>query len=279
MNIEAQTPLEPFIKWAGGKRQLLDALGEYVPAQINTYYEPFVGGGALLFYLLPEKAVINDINKELINTYSFIKSNPDEFMKILSQLDNVPENSFKEHYYTVREQYNSKIKNNIYDIEMAAMFVFVNKHCFNGLYRVNKQGYFNVPYNNSTSASFSKENISAISSYLQNTAILNGDFEAACQNAKKGDFVFFDSPYAPLNSSSFDGYTKAGFSEEEHIRLAKLFAELTAKGCKCLLTNHNTGLIQSLYSEYYIEEVNVFRHINSNPSKRTGKEVIIRNYI
>ena len=167
-----------------------------------------------------------------------------------------------------------------YDVELAALFLFINKHCFNGLYRVNGKGLFNVPYNNTRRASVDEEAIMATSKYLQDVNIIDGDFEEACKNAKKGDFVFIDSLYAPLNPTSFESYTKEGFDIESHKRLAKLYDELTARGCYCMLTNHNTELINELYGNkgYKIDVVSVKRMINSDASNRVGEEVIICNY-
>ena len=166
------------------------------------------------------------------------------------------------------------------DVEMAALFVFINKHCFNGLYRVNGKGLFNVPYNNSRKKSIDEESILEVSEYLKKIKILQGDFEVACKDAQKGDFVFLDSPYAPLNPSTFESYTKEGFDVESHVRLANLYDDLTGRGCYCMLTNHNTEFINELYENkgYRIDVVSVKRMINSDSSNRTGEEVIICNY-
>lgn len=270
----------PFIKWAGGKRQLLAQIRERMPDSFNNYYEPFVGGGAVIFDLLPTSGVINDINKALINTYKQICNEPDNFLQSLKELDEAMWEDGKEYYYSLREHYNDKLMREEFDIELAALFVFINKHCFNGLYRVNGKGLFNVPYNNSRSTSCNEDSIRAISAYLKNVTILEGDFQAACQNAKKGDFVFIDSPYAPLNPSSFESYTKEGFDIESHKRLADLYDELTSRGCYCMLTNHNTELINELYGNkgYKMDVVSVKRMINSDATNRVGKEVIICNY-
>ena len=186
----------------------------------------------------------------------------------------------KKYYYSLREHYNDKLMKSEYDVELAALFVFINKHCFNGLYRVNGKGLFNVPYNNSRSASVDEKAIMDISKYLKGVSIIDGDFEEACKDAKKGDFVFIDSPYAPLNPTSFESYTKEGFDIESHRRLANLYDELTDRGCYCMLTNHNTELINELYSNsgYKIDVVSVKRMINSDASNRVGEEVIICNY-
>ena len=276
----SNSSVTPFVKWAGGKRQLIPQIRERMPEKYNDYYEPFVGGGAVIFALLPANALINDINKALINTYRTICNESDAFLKEVNRLDNDIWEDGKKYYYSIREHYNDKLMRSEYDVELAALFVFINKHCFNGLYRVNGKGLFNVPYNNSRRVSIDEEAIMAASEYLKGVTIIDGDFEQACKNAKKGDFVFIDSPYAPLNPTSFESYTKEGFDIESHKRLAKLYDELTARGCYCMLTNHNTELINELYGnkDYKIDVVSVKRMINSDASNRVGEEVIICNY-
>lgn len=270
----------PFVKWAGGKRQLLPQIKERMPEKYNNYFEPFVGGGAVIFKLLPKRAVINDINKELINAYQMIRKHPQKFLQEINRLDREMWEDGKEYYYSLREHYNDKLMKEEFDVELAALFVFLNKHCFNGLYRVNGKGLFNVPYNFSRSKSVNEIVIVETAKYLKDVTIISGDFEEACAEAKKGDFVFFDSPYAPLNPTSFESYTKEGFDIESHKRLAKLYDELTDRGCYCMLTNHNTELINELYGnkEYKIDVVSVKRSINSDATNRVGEEVIICNY-
>lgn len=270
----------PFLKWAGGKRQLLNQIKERMPKEYNDYYEPFIGGGAVLFELQPEKATINDINTSLINVYRQVKDNTEEFIKLVNKLDSEMWEDGKEYYLDIREKYNDKLLKKEYDLELAALFTFMNKHCFNGLYRVNKKGLFNVPYNKSRRTSIEEEAVRETARYLKTVNILEGDFEKACKDAKKGDFIFFDSPYAPLNPTSFEAYTKEGFDVESHKRLAKLYDELTERGCYCMLTNHNTEFINELYSNkgYRIDVVSVKRMINSDASNRKGEEVIICNY-
>lgn len=279
--MEMSNPIvAPFVKWAGGKRQLLPQIRERMPQHYNRYFEPFVGGGAVLFDLQPEHALINDINKALINAYKIICENPEEFLRAVKQLDNEMQQNGKEYYYAKREDYNDKLMRAEYDVELAALFVFINKHCFNGLYRVNGKGLFNVPYNQSKCASVDEKLIMDISQVLQGVTILDGDFEDACADAQQGDFIFLDSPYVPLNPASFESYTKEGFDMESHRRLARLYDDLTAKGCFCMLTNHNTEFINTLYGNkgYKIDVVSVKRLINSDASNRVGEEVIIYNY-
>lgn len=276
----SDSKIAPFVKWAGGKRQLLAQIKERMPKEYNDYYEPFVGGGAVVFELLPDSALINDINASLINSYKQIRDDAESFISEINRLDNEMWEDGKEYYYSIREHYNDKMMKSEYDMELAALFVFLNKHCFNGLHRVNGKGLFNVPYNHSRSASINEERIIAVSNYLQKVDIRQGDFEDACVNAKKGDFIFIDSPYAPLNPTSFESYTKEGFDVESHKRLAKLYDDLTARGCYCMLTNHNTEFINELYGgkSYKIDVVDVKRAINSDATNRVGKEVIICNY-
>ena len=276
----SNSSVTPFVKWAGGKRQLIPQIRERMPEKYNDYYEPFVGGGAVIFDLLPANALINDINKALINTYRTICNEPDTFLKEVNRLDNDMWEDGKKYYYSIREHYNDKLMRSEYDVELATLFVFINKHCFNGLYRVNSKGLFNVPYNNSKRVSCDEESIRMTSDYLKRVTITTGDFEDACRNSGRGDFVFLDSPYAPLNPTSFESYTKEGFTLESHERLARLYDELTERGCYCMLTNHNTELIEQLYGNkgYAISVVNVKRMINSDANNRKGQEVIICNY-
>lgn len=276
----SEQSLKPFVKWAGGKRQLLGEILERIPRTYDNYIEPFLGGGAVLFALQPKRALINDINASLIHTYKIIASDPQQFINKIKELDSRIVEGGKEYYYLIRDLYNSKLMREEFDLELAALFVFLNKHCFNGLYRVNAKGLFNVPYNNGKKASIDEEVILEVSKYLKKLTICLGDFEDACKDAKEGDFIFLDSPYAPLNPSSFESYTKEGFDMESHVRLSKLFDNLTQKGCYCMLTNHNTEFINDLYGNkgYRMDVVSVKRMINSDASKRTGEEIIICNY-
>lgn len=270
----------PFLKWAGGKRQLLNQIKERMPKEYNDYYEPFIGGGAVLFELKPQKATINDVNKSLINVYRQVRDNTEKFIELVNKFDLEMWEDGKEYYINIREKYNDKLLKKEYDLELAALFVFINKHCFNGLYRVNKKGLFNVPYNKSRRNSIEEESVRETAKFLKTVNILEGDFEEACNDAKKGDFIFLDSPYAPLNPTSFEAYTKEGFNVESHKRLARLYDKLTERGCYCMLTNHNTEFINELYSNkgYRIDVVSVKRMINSDASNRKGEEVIICNY-
>lgn len=272
--------LSPFVKWAGGKRQLLNELMTKVPLEFNNYLEPFLGGGTLLLNLQPKSALVNDINNQLINVYRAIKSDASELIRAVSDLDLIDTN--KEVYYDRREAFNQKIHKKELDVEAAALFIWLNKHCFNGLYRVNKSGLFNVPYNNKVSGkSIIPSNLEAMSQYFQenNIEFYNTDFMDITAMAKVGDFVYFDSPYIPESTTAnFTDYTKDGFSYEDHLRLANNFKELDKQGVKLMLSNNNVPLVHELYEGYYITEVDVKRAINSKATKRKGKEIIVTNY-
>ena len=270
--------MNPFVKWVGGKRQLIPKILELIPKKYNRYYEPFVGGGALFLELKPDRATIGDINPMLINVYIQIKFNLSSLLKKLSELDSVPCN--KDLYLSNRNLFNQKISSKEKDSLSAALFIWINKHCFNGLYRVNKKGLFNVPYNNKTEGnSFEQQNLKEISRFLWGKKIIIGDFSKTCSEVLKNDFVFLDSPYVPISETAdFVDYTKEGFSKEDHIRLSEEFKRMDKLGAKLLTTNHNTEFIRGLYQNYEQEIVSVKRMINSKADKRTGTEIIIKNY-
>lgn len=274
------TNMYPVLKWAGGKTQLLSAITERLPLSYETYYEPFIGGAALLLNVAPQKAVINDVNAQLVNLYCQIRDNTEEIIRVVNEMDSLL--CTPELYYEMREKYNQKLETEVLDAECAAYMIWINKHCFNGLYRVNGKGLFNVPYNNKTQGkSISEDNLRAISEYLNSSdvRILCGDFEAACEDVTPDDFVYFDSPYVPEgDTADFTSYTKSGFPYEEHIRLANLFKKLDAQGTKLMLSNNDVPLVRELYSGFNIQHLDVKRMINSNAAKRNGKEVLITNY-
>ena len=271
----------PFVKWAGGKGQLLERIQMRTPNNYGTYYEPFIGGGAVLLGVKPKKAVINDTNEQLINVYRQLKADPRAVIRAVNELDQAGKCD-KDFYLEIRARYNEKISNHELDAECAGLMIWINKHCFNGLYRVNSKGLFNVPYNNKQlGKSIDEANLMSIGYYLEHSQvdILCDDFEVACEQVKKGDFVYFDSPYVPVSeTASFTDYTKDGFSLEDHKRLAELFKRLDGIGAKVMLSNHDVELVHELYDGYNIECVDVKRNINSDAKKRVGKEVIITNY-
>lgn len=276
----AKTKMSPFVKWAGGKTQLLEKLQERAPASFETYYEPFVGGGAALLDLQPGKAVVNDVNEQLLNIYIQLKLDAEAVIAAVNAYDAAA--CDKDYYMSVRKAYNQKITAHELDAECAAMMIWINKHCFNGLYRVNSRGLFNVPYNNRKSgSSIDAENLRAIGRYLREAEIeiRHGDFEAACAAAKAGDFVYFDSPYVPVSeTANFTDYTKDGFSLDDHGRLARLFRRLDCMGVQLMLSNHDVPLVHELYQGFKIDVIDVRRSINCDASKRVGREVIITNF-
>lgn len=274
------TEITPALKWVGGKTQLLESIKKKIPSHYNNYFEPFVGGAAVLLGLQPKQATINDINEQLINLYRQLKISVEDVIKEVKKLDLAP--CTKERYYNIRERYNKKIEANVQDVESAAIMIWLNKHCFNGLYRVNKKGLFNVPYNNRVNGkSIDENNIRAIGQYLKNEDIniICKDFEEACADVKPGDFVYFDSPYVPESKTAdFTDYSKEGFSLEDHKRLADLFRKLDKMGAKVMLSNNDVSLVRDFYAGYNIQSLDVKRMINRNANKRVGKEVLITNY-
>lgn len=272
---------KPFVKWAGGKRQIIDKLKEYVPEEFDIYYEPFVGGGALLFELSPTKAVINDSNTELINVYECIKDE-NKYSKMCSELNRYETMHSEDFYYEIRNKDRDKKRfNKIVDYKRAARTIYLNKACFNGLYRVNSKNEFNVPFNKKNKVNtYDGQNLGIIHSFLNfnEISILSVDFEEAVRDAKKGDFVYFDPPY-DSDTETFNSYTEEGFGKGEQVRLAKVFKELSDRGCYVMLSNHNTILINELYSDYNIHVIEAKRNISANGKKR-GKveEVIITNF-
>lgn len=280
--IELNKPvLSPFIKWVGGKRQLLPYLMKYVPKKFNTYYEPFIGGGALLFKLEPENAVVNDFNEELINTWNVVKNNIDELNE---QLYIHEQKDSKEHYLDVRSVDRDGRILNMSNVERAGRFIYLNKAGYNGLWRVNQKGQNNVPYGSHKKLNLKPDCILTDSEYLNknNIRMTNGDYKECLKNVKKGDFIYLDPPYIPLNpTSNFTSYTKDAFGLIQQKELAKFAEKLDSIGAKVMLSNADVPLIDELYSNdiFNIHHVQANRVLNSAAKKR-GKvgEVIITNY-
>lgn len=274
--------MEPFVKWAGGKRQLLNELLEFLPDEYNTYYEPFIGGGALFLTVAPKRYVINDTNSELVCAYRSF-TNKDSFDELVRLLHEHEAAHSEEHYYSVRAMDRDPDFLSLSPVTRAARMIYLNKSCFNGLFRVNAKGYNNVPSAKKASVNcVNEENYSDLFEYFANTegTILNGDFEAAVESAQKGDFIYFDPPYDVLeNKNSFTSYAKNPFGKEEQIRLAEVFSKMSDRGVKVMLSNHNTPFIQELYAKFHIHVVLAKRLINSNANGRGAvEEVIITNY-
>lgn len=272
--------LSPVVKWVGGKRQLLDDIIPLLPDHFSTYVEPFVGGGALLFEIQPKKAIVNDLNHELINLYKVIKDNPNELLLLLEEHE--LKNS-EEYFYQIRALDRNESYNEMSDVEKAARVIYLNKTCYNGLFRVNQSGQFNSPYGKYKNPNIvNKPVVLAMANYFQNNNItlLNGDYKMALKKLRKGAFVYFDPPYMPISSSSsFTGYTENGFNEKQQIELKEECDKLSSKGIKFLLSNSDHPFIRDLYKDYEIITVKAKRSINSNSNKRGEiNEVLVRNY-
>ncbi|WP_206751721.1 DNA adenine methylase [Brachyspira aalborgi] len=276
--------IKPFVKWAGGKNGLINSLISFIPKNFNSYFESFVGGGALFFYLKnlnilnSKKIYLNDKNTELINAYKQIKINPN---KLLEKLEILKNNHSKEYFYKIRNLDRDFDFYSLSEVFRAARFIYLNKTCFNGLCRYNAKGNFNTPMGSYKNPKiYDKDLIFSVHKVLKNVSITNKDFEVVSLKAKKGDFIYFDPPYYPLNkTSSFVSYTD-NFSANEQIRLYKLFKMLDCEGIKVLQSNSNTDFIKELYKDFEIIEVISKRAINCKGDKR-GKitELIIRgNY-
>lgn len=288
---------KPFVKWVGGKSQLLDEIREKYPSQIEKYCEPFVGGGAVLFDVLgkfkPKKVLINDINKELINTYKQIRDNCENLIAQLSEIQNryksqsLEEN--KAYFYEKRERYNELKVNGdeAENLEKAALFIFLNKTCFNGLYRVNSKGLFNVPFNNAKNPLLcDEENLRACSKLLQNVEMKVGDYKECGTFIDKKTFVYIDPPYRPLTqTAAFTSYSENGFADREQIELGNFITEISRKGAVVLASNSdpknadkNDDFFDKLYANFKIERVSASRMINSNAKKRGSiNELLISN--
>ena len=295
------TEAKPFLKWAGGKGQLLSQLAAHLPQQIDgdpfTYIEPFVGGGALLFYMLQHfgnirKAVINDVNEDLILTYRTIRDDVETLIGVLSQkeheylaIDSQEGRSAK--FYEIREQYNRHVGDSIM---RAAQLIFLNKTCFNGLYRVNAKGMFNVPFDRYSNPTICNASLLRADSQLlqqANIEICQGDYQQTIAHAEGLTFVYLDPPYRPLDAtSSFTAYSKGDFNDDDQRQLAAFCHQLSDAGCywmesnaDCSAKNPENRFFEELYKDYRIERVNAARFINANASKR-GKltELLIKNY-
>jgi DNA adenine methylase len=277
-------PLKPYLKWAGGKRQLLPEIRKHLPAAIGsyTYYEPFVGAGAVFFDLRPQRAVINDCNSQLMLTYRAVRENVESLIALLNEHSN---NNTREYYYEIRGLDRDAVQfGGLTETEKAARLIFLNKTCYNGLYRVNSRGFFNVPYGKYKNPPIcDADALRRISAYLNSGAItiMNADFERAVSGADKHSFVYFDPPYHSPGKTNFTGYRAEGFGEDEQKRLCRVYAALTQKGIKCLLSNSDTALIRDLYSRrsFDIIPVQAKRHINADPAGRgNAGEVLIKNW-
>ena len=273
---QLQNETYPIVKWVGGKRQLMLELLKNMPKSYNRYFEPFIGGGALFFELQPENACISDINEELINLYSVVRDNVDGLIKDLNKHE-----VSKEYFLKIRSLDRKKKYQRLSNVERASRFIYLNRTCFNGLYRVNSQGQFNVPFGNYKNPRILDENnLLNCSQLLKNTEICCADFSIILNKVQKGDFVYFDPPYVPLTeTSSFTSYTKDGFNIEMQFKLRDICNELNSMGVKFMLSNSDTKFTNELYANYEIKKVLAYRAVNANANGR-GKitEVLVRNY-
>ena len=292
---------KPFLKWAGGKGQLLDKFSSLYPSDLisgktTTYIEPFVGGGAVLFDILQKfkitEAIIIDTNKELINCYKCIKENALNLIEKLKSLQKsyvqLDTNQRLELFLNVRNRYNKTKLNGVCDYDKAADFIFLNKTCFNGLYRVNSKGEFNVPFGKYKNPKIcDKDNLIAISGLLKIVTILHGDYNLCKDYVSSGTFIYFDPPYRPITATqSFVGYSQNGFNDENQKELAQFVIETSAKGCKILLSNSdpknanpNDNFFDNLYKGLYINRIQAKRMINCQASKRGSiTEIVVANY-
>jgi DNA adenine methylase len=264
----------PFVKWVGGKTQLIKRYTSLMPKSWNRYYEPFVGGGAMYFHFKPERAVLNDVNAELANCYGIVRDEVEELIEVLHT--HVYD---KDHYYSVREQNPDDLP----AVHRAARTIFLNRTGFNGLYRVNKKGLFNVPFGRYTDPTICDErNLRACNTLLAGVEFRSDDFERATRDAQKGDFVYLDPPYAPVSpTSDFTAYAAGGFDFEDQMRLKDMLAKLDRRGVKFMLSNSDASGLRALYERagWQVQRVRASRAINSKTSRR-GKvyELVVRNY-
>lgn len=269
----------PVVKWVGGKRQLLDEITPLLPKRISSYCEPFLGGGAVLFSIQPSKAIVNDLNEDLITVYKVIKGDVEALIQSLEKHENT-----SDYFYAIRDMDRDKEAYQIIsDIERASRLIYLNKTCFNGLFRVNSAGEFNSPFGHYKNPNIVNEPVlRAVSKYFNASSIsfYSEDFSDTLDRVRKGGFVYLDPPYDPVSdTANFTGYNKGGFDKNEQIRLKECCDVLTRRGVKFLLSNSATTFIKDLYQGYDIKIVKAKRAINSDASKRGAiEEVLIRNY-
>lgn len=271
--------LQPILKWAGGKRQLLSQIEKYFPKKMTAYYEPFIGGGAVLFHLQPKNAVINDYNKDLINCYITIKENLEELILELKQYQ---DKNNSEDFYKIRAVDRTEEYNKWTNVQKTARMIYLNRTCYNGLFRLNSSGQFNSPFGGYKNPVICNEPLlRAMNKYFNdnNITFKTGDFYDACKDAPEGSFIYLDPPYDQFEEqTNFVGYTEIGFSRKDQERLKNMCDELIAKKCYVVISNSKTKFIQQLFSEktkYSIKTVNARRNINSDSKKRGEIEEVL----
>jgi len=275
-NLSQKTRPYPFLKWAGGKRQLISQMDKFFPKNFNKYVEPFIGGGAVFFHLLPNNSIISDNNPDLINCYKVIKEDVEDLIISLKK-----HKYEKNYYYEIRAlDRDCKKFAELSDVDKASRSIYLNKSGYNGLYRVNNKGLFNVPFGRHNNPKICDEkNLRNVSQILKNVEIFMGSFEICLDYAKKDDFVYLDPPYFPLSDTAlFTSYTKRSFDKSSQIRLFEVFKELNRRGCNLMLSNSYSEFILDLYKDFKIITLKAKRNINSNSQKRgLIKEVLILN--
>jgi len=282
-NVVVIAQARPFLKWVGGKAKLVPELEKFYPKTFNEFYEPFVGGGAMFFSINPAKSYINDMNEVLMNAYKHVRDDVDALIKELTLLHDyyweLPDNVAKKELFLEKRTLFNSLDNGSF--EKTVLLIFLNKTCFNGLYRENSKGEFNVPFNNSERPPICDAiNLRNVSNSLQNAKITHLSYEKAIKSAKKDDFVYLDPPYDPLNQTSrFTSYHASGFDRKDQEKLRDVFQELANKGCNVMLSNSNTPFINELYKAFKIHKISAARNINSIGTKR-GKvtEIVVTNY-
>lgn len=277
-----ESSVHPFVKWAGGKTQIVNKLKELMPQQFGRYYEPFIGGDALLFSITPEHVTISDQNSELICAYKCFE-NKDMYKRLIDKLKEHEKNHSEKYYFKIRELDRRDDFATMDEVERAARFIYLNKTCFNGLYRVNAKGFFNVSSaKKNVVKTFNEDNFNAIKNYFttKDVLVFNQDYAKTVETAVCGDFVYFDPPYDAFpDKNGFVNYGKNGFGRDEQIRLRDCFKQLSNRGVFVMLSNNNTPFINELYDGFNIHVVNAKRMINSDPNGRGDvQEVIITNY-
>lgn len=264
---------KPFVKWAGGKARLLGQLGYLFPSQYEVYHEPFLGGGAVFFHLAPASAYLSDSNEELVNAFLMVRDHCEDLIQSLAGHRNE-----RDYYYRIRDLHPEDLQ----PVERASRFIYLNKTCYNGLYRVNKKGRFNVPFGRYKNPCYDdRDTLTEASRLLRRArAIEAADFACVLDRANPGDFVYFDPPYQPISHTSrFTSYTAGSFNESQQERLAQVYRKLDSRGCRVMLSNSNSDLILRLYAGYRVERVRAKRAVNCDKNKRGEiTELVVLNY-
>ena len=268
----------PFVKWVGGKARLRHALEALMPpgVELMRHVEPFLGGGALFFARGPERALLCDLNRDLVRTYELVR---DDLSGVIRQLEKLSRGHDSEHYYAVRERYNARKEQS--PTERAAMFIYLNKTCFNGLHRVNRRGEFNVPMGRYTNPNIlDRDTLSAASRALQSAELRHASYEELLTHARPGDFIYMDPPYEPVSrTANFTAYGQDGFSQDDQRRLRDVYRELDRRGAKLMLSNSDVPFIRDLYRGFSIDTVQAPRAVSCDPNTRGPvSEVVVRNY-